>query len=308
MKDRLDFIQSTCPSKTVNVWRVFLGKEYFITPAHVAIHIKEGKWKKSHFLKDFEKFTWRVPSKWIETKNSAFDFAWAETNDKGNYLTPSDNSVFPQDADFFFRQPYNADGVWVKSSAFSSLHGKVYVSPESKLLEVLDVGFRGMSGAMAISNSDLSFLGMLVRRAASLGLEPDGENLHKINDNERSDNKETRKESNQKIFVHRRAQDKEYRKDGSKRGDGENLDKLIELVEDMDLKLDSKFIKLENDIIKLDNKFIKLDNEVLKKQHLEKLLTIIALRRSLLMPPQMMINLMNDRDFKLVDELDGKYA
>lgn len=69
---------------------------------------------------------------------------------------------------FFYRQPYDLNATFDASeSVIGAVSSLLYPSPSSPLLEAIDVGFRGMSGAIAIDTStdEPMVLGMLSRRA-----------------------------------------------------------------------------------------------------------------------------------------------
>lgn len=58
----------------------------------------------------------------------------------------------------------------MNNSSFASISSVLYPSPESYLLEVIDVGFRGMSGAIALEQETMQIVCMFVRRGAAVGL------------------------------------------------------------------------------------------------------------------------------------------
>ena len=106
------------------------------------------------------------------------DLAWAEVTEPEQ---PGHRSLRVREdpigstlsSTIFFRQPYNLDARWDASkSVLGAISAILYPSPDSPLLEVLDVGFRGMSGAIAIdtSQSEPWVLGMMSRRAKPIEL------------------------------------------------------------------------------------------------------------------------------------------
>jgi len=165
-------IKSATTSKFVNAWQVQLGnKRFVITPAHVAVHKKEGKWLISKFIKDFKHLDWQIPEEYKSNRSPISDIAWAELSESsGTFLNLSEEIIEdPTTVDFYFRQPYDGEGKWVDDSSFASLNAVLYPSPESKLLEAVDVGFRGMSGAIATKNATTELIGMFVKRGVALG-------------------------------------------------------------------------------------------------------------------------------------------
>ena len=71
-----DAIISAMPSKNVNMWKMSIaGNDFLVTPAHVAIFEKEGVWKFSPFLHEYEKLTWKVPADFVEKQGVEWDLA-----------------------------------------------------------------------------------------------------------------------------------------------------------------------------------------------------------------------------------------
>ena len=165
-------VQDACPSKNINAWKLRIGKKcYLVTPAHVLIYGKEGVWTFSKFADDFRNLKWRIPKMYVGEKdeNLEFDFAWAEIPDDKKSLDLSDSFETPIKVNFYFRQPYDLKGKWVESS-FASIESILYKSPNSDLLEGLDIGFRGMSGAIAVDSDNGKVTGILVRRGGSIAI------------------------------------------------------------------------------------------------------------------------------------------
>ena len=170
-------ILNCCPSKLVNAWRVRLGSETFvIMPAHVALHKKEGIFTVSEFLKDLSHLNWRVPCMYLkDQENFVSDVTWARVPDGEGESINADNAEIcgehlSSSCMIFFRQPYDAMGNWDgPNSTLGQVNGQLYPSPNSKLFEVVDVGFRGMSGALVVrdSSDDNSAIGMLLRRGTT---------------------------------------------------------------------------------------------------------------------------------------------
>ena len=173
-------ILNCCPSKLVNAWRVRLGSKTFVVmPAHVAIHKKEGIFTVSKFLKDLSGLNWCVPYMYLQDQeNFVSDVAWARVpDDEDESINVDTTGICGEQLSLpckiFFRQPYDAMGSWDGSnSTLGQVDGQLYPSPNSKLFEVVDVGFRGMSGALVVLNSsdDNSAIGMLLRRGKPIDL------------------------------------------------------------------------------------------------------------------------------------------
>jgi hypothetical protein len=73
----------------------------------------------------------------------------------------------------YFRQPYDLEANWDASqSVVGAISAILYPSMKSPLLEVLDLGFRGMSGALAVdaNQPEPVVLGMMSRRAKPIEL------------------------------------------------------------------------------------------------------------------------------------------
>ncbi len=74
----------------------------------------------------------------------------------------------------FFRQPLDLEGRWVpKDSIIGSTEATLYPSPSAEslmegeigeLVEAIDIGFRGMSGAIAMEKE--TCVGMFVKRGS----------------------------------------------------------------------------------------------------------------------------------------------
>ena len=82
------------------------------------------------------------------------DLAWAEIAEDGQHSSSLQVQLAPVSSTvpstMFFRQPYDfnakRDG---SESVVGAMSAILYPSMKSPLLEVLDIGFRGMSGALA---------------------------------------------------------------------------------------------------------------------------------------------------------------
>ena len=90
----------------------------------------------------------------------------------GESTKPLDENeiVEPLDVDVIFRQPYDMEGINVgNASVIGSTKATLYRSPSDGLLESIDIGFKGMSGAMAIS-ANKKVVGMFVKRGSLISM------------------------------------------------------------------------------------------------------------------------------------------
>ncbi len=175
MKKFTQIAKSACPSKLINAWKLKINSKcYLITPAHVAVYRKNDQWLISKFLKDLSHYNWCIPVNYLANFAHEDDIAWTllpDSESNQNFLELSNDKILhPTKVEFFFHQPYNTNGILVENSSFASINSVVYPSPESELLEALDVGFRGMSGALALKQETAEVVGMFVGRGTALGL------------------------------------------------------------------------------------------------------------------------------------------
>lgn len=153
------------------------------TPAHVAIYPgKDGKWKLSNFLDDFKDLDWRIRHSYSVNCGPQDDICWAKyPGDDSDALVLEDTDIKePTKSYVMFRQPYDMDAVWVSQSEMGLTEAILYRSPrrdsgdfpesdERPMLESMDIGFRGMSGAIAV-NGNGRCLRMLVKRGKLIPL------------------------------------------------------------------------------------------------------------------------------------------
>ena len=164
-------ITNSCPSSSVNVWKVIVnGAGYLITPAHVALYEKEKNWRLSPLLKDFHDYNWNIPYSYVIKPSAQSDICWAKVpndNDLSNFLELERTEIEePLNVDVVFRQPYDIHGINVGiKSTIGSTKATLYKSPSDGLIESLDIGFRGMSGAIAIS-AETKVVGIFVVRGS----------------------------------------------------------------------------------------------------------------------------------------------
>ena len=117
----------------------------------------------------------KVPRKYVDG-SIIYDLAWAEVEEQPGQHSlqvredPVESAVH---STMYFRQPYDLEATWDASeSVVGAISAILYPSMKSPLLEVLDVGFRGMSGALAIDANQPQplVLGMMSRRAKPIEL------------------------------------------------------------------------------------------------------------------------------------------
>ena len=292
MKPFSKIIQQANPSKFVNTWKVATkSKHLLITPAHVAIYKKNDQWVISKFLRDFKALDWHVPVQYLLKFEDEDDIAWAEipASPEDTFLEFAlDEVVLPTNVDFFFRQPYNANGQWVDNPTFGSMNSVLYPSPESNLLEALDVGFRGMSGAVAVKHNTRELVGMFVGKGIPI---------------------ELKKGAPLPDFMYKRfkkgEESSEHVLREEKKGSAEDLlsqlsstdSKIImEFLLETHKKIDSKINTVDSKISTVDLKINTIDQKVqflvdnaLKKGDLDQLLNGIALRRGVVIPSRLML-------------------
>lgn len=183
-----DRFRRACPSTNVNAWKVKVGGECVLAvPAHVAVHADDdGNWKLSKFLDDFKELDWRIRHSYSVDASPYDDICWAKFHgDDTDALELEDSEIVdPTKAYVIFRQPYDMDAAWVSPRSEMGLtEAIVYRTPkraliagdgnvpERPMLESMDVGFRGMSGAVAV-NEDGKCVGMFVKRGKLIPLKP----------------------------------------------------------------------------------------------------------------------------------------
>ncbi len=104
---------------------------------------------------------WNLPGNYVTKQDFRDDFAWAEVDDPNDCLVLNSEVEVshPIDSKFYFKQPYDPNGNFT-TPTFGAMNAMVYSSPGGDLmLEALNIGFRGMSGALAYSN-EIGIIGM----------------------------------------------------------------------------------------------------------------------------------------------------
>ena len=149
-------------------------------------------------------------------------------------------------------------------SSFASINGVLYPSPESSLLEAIDVGFRGMSGAIAVNQGTQELVGMFVGRGAALGLK-EGAELPEI--------------------IHYLSKKEEGREvSDTKLTEPTIIPSLPSELKILCKYLGEKFDKLEKKVEIVDKKVDYLLQNTLLKHDINQVLTIVAQRRGLIVP------------------------
>ena len=179
-----DRFRRACPSTNVNVWKIKVGSVcYLTTPAHVAIYPdKDGKWTFSKFIDDFKDMDWRIRHQYTVAPSPQNGICWAKFNgDDSDALELEDSEVVnPTKVYVIFRQPYDMDAVWVsQGSEMGVTEAILYKTPrryvpdtdDRPMLESMDVGFRGMSGGVAV-NEKGKCVGIFVKRGRLIQLKP----------------------------------------------------------------------------------------------------------------------------------------
>jgi hypothetical protein len=164
------------PISTLNAWRVLISnKPYIITPAHNVIYKKNNVWKKSEFVQN-SNHKWKFHKSYYQKQTPEYDLAWVESTDSEQHLLPLICDIDIKKVDFYFLQPRDHTGIMTDDYQLGSISGTIYKSPNSVLYEALNIGFRGMSGAIC-SNNKKNFIGMFVRLGSNLGSDPNASTL-----------------------------------------------------------------------------------------------------------------------------------
>lgn len=160
-------------SNTLNSWKILLyGRVYAITPAHNIVykHKNNDRLIKSNFINDNDN-EWNFPVEYTKSFSPEFDIAWKHIDDKSeDVLYPQKNIGEIENTQFYFLQPRDFNGNMTNDYVLGSMTRTVYKSPNSDLYEGLNVGFRGMSGAICINPKfPNTYLGLFVRLGKNLG-------------------------------------------------------------------------------------------------------------------------------------------
>jgi hypothetical protein len=159
-------------SNTLNSWKIFVkSTPYIITPAHNVIYKKNNKIIKSDFIKNIN-YDWTFHKDYLKDFSPEFDLAWIKNNNipVSECLTQNINDNNLSEVNFYFLQPRHFNGNMTNNFVMGAMSGIIYQSPGSSLYEGINIGFRGMSGAICIdSNYPTKYVGMFVRLAKNLG-------------------------------------------------------------------------------------------------------------------------------------------
>eukprot|EP01033_Poteriospumella_lacustris_P011003 gene11003-7827_t len=147
----------------------------------------------SGFLQELSHYDWKIPSAYMANPNPFYDLAWAELAADGSQCSKEDDNDFitlgsgvqePTKVDVFFRQPLDHNGAWVADrSEIGQTEAILYPSPSAaqlpelsegdigigNLSEAVDIGFRGMSGALALlrhATGPTTCEGMFIKRGS----------------------------------------------------------------------------------------------------------------------------------------------
>lgn len=182
-------VKNCCPSTLVNAWKVRIGtKPFLVTPAHVCVYGERGHWTMSSFLKELSLFDWKISASYVSNPNPLYDLAWAElAKEEDECIVLGSGVAAPTKVDVFFRQPLDHNGTWVSErSEIGQTETILYPSPSpaqlpelsegdmdaGDLLEAVDIGFRGMSGALAMRHQHphdtgpITCEGMFIKRGS----------------------------------------------------------------------------------------------------------------------------------------------
>jgi hypothetical protein len=173
--------------KTLNAWKVSIGKEKFIvTPAHNIIYKpdKNKSFQSSPFVPKKFNTGWFVCKQYVESSeyNLLYDLAWKPIG-KNSQSIQSElvESKLTQvhKINYFYYQPYDYNGIKVSKQNYSLGCGQaiIYKSPNNhnslnnnnEYFEAINMGFRGMSGAIVTNLESDKFLGLFIRKIGNLG-------------------------------------------------------------------------------------------------------------------------------------------
>lgn len=164
-------MQRYLASKTLNSWKIIVGhKPFVITPAHNVMYKKNNFIIKSHFVANCD-YDWQISQRYLESFSPDFDLAWAHLETTpDDFLTQDKLNNDLRNVNFYFLQPYHHSGKHNANIQLGAMCGIIYRSPSSSLYEAINVGFRGMSGAICVDPNNIgSYVGMFVRLGKNLG-------------------------------------------------------------------------------------------------------------------------------------------
>jgi nitrate reductase NapAB chaperone NapD len=110
---------------------------------------------------------WNIPYAYYENPSPMRDLCWVKLpHDHDNDSLELDNTSIDGilDVNVVFRQPYDFNGERISNPYIGSTRATLYKTTNKKLIESLDIGFKGMSGAVAVSD-ETKLVGLFVKRA-----------------------------------------------------------------------------------------------------------------------------------------------
>ena len=178
--------------KTLNAWKVQIGLDKFIlTPAHNVIYKPDkdtNVYKLSPFVPLKYNSDWYIPTKYINSEQYDLlnDLAWKPIGKNSQTI----NSVYIDSEQiykvkYFYYQPYDFNNIKVSKQNYSLGCNQtiIYKCPSNNIsnitnitnikdeyFEAINMGFRGMSGAIVTNQQANKFLGLFVRRIGNLGI------------------------------------------------------------------------------------------------------------------------------------------
>jgi hypothetical protein len=169
--------------KTLNAWKVKIGLDKFIvTPAHNIIYKPDPNksFQPSPFVPEKYNSNWFVNTKYIKSSNYnlLYDLAFKPIENKSQSI--QSESIDPDqihNINYFYYQPYDWNSIKVSKQNYSlgCAQAIIYKSPDNNFgdndvyFEAINIGFRGMSGAIVTNLESDKFLGLFVRRISNLG-------------------------------------------------------------------------------------------------------------------------------------------
>lgn len=244
------------------------------------------QWAKSTFLDNLKTTNFSVPERFIDDGDETFDVAWAEIDKPGDNfvdLNPKNDekNEWPSDIELYFRAPYDKNAGNPKDRTLASINAVMYVSPGGfGLFEALNIGFRGMSGAIAFERGDSpekKCVGMFVRMGRSIPLKKSkGKNL---TDTDTA----TLTEKATLNFLNDTAVATSFISAGKLSNNSDRDSVILSAILE---KIDSKFDSLRTDILNrfdiVDKRFDFVDKELfdtLKRNDIKEILTVAAMKR-----------------------------
>lgn len=177
---------------TLNAWKIQIGSDKFIvTPAHNIIYKPDktkNVFKPSPFVPTGYNSGWYVPTKYVNSNDYDLlnDLAWKPISKnsqtiKSDYIDPE--QIYR--VKYFYYQPYDFANIKLSKQNYSLGCNEtiIYKCPSNNLanannknnreyFEAINMGFRGMSGAIVTNQQANKFLGLFLRKIGNLGTNP----------------------------------------------------------------------------------------------------------------------------------------